>query len=1077
MPPGEGTASLDVDMAKKRSEVIEWLNGLFPDFSMAPDASEEELRAKLFDGAVFCAILRRLGPRHMEETKSGGCSPSGTRLENIKKFISVVERMGLLSFKVSDLEKGPISAAVECLWSLRDRFNSDLGEDRGTNLPAKWVIEAKKKLEAMDVLRGENTLSGQQSPVLGEETRPSLTEAKLQHVLSSPVMSEPISALSHHAGHKFHEVFQLKQGRYSDLPPAKISEMMKSNSLDNAPTQSLLSVVNGILDESIERKNGEIPHRVACLLRKVVQEIERRISTQAEHIRNQNNLIKAREDKYQSRIKVLEALATGTSEGTQIAMNRQIKMEKNKIEERNKVGDDDVVRLMKEKENSDNMVSKLKEDLETTKKSYDQQCLRLETKAKETKEELEQRIKAVEFLLAESRKKTKELETFSESKSQNWKQKANVVHNIMDLQLQSVQDLRMSSTSIKNTVINTQKRWSEEFTTFAQKLKVITDAIKNYHTVLSENRKLYNEVQELKGNIRVYCRIRPFLTGENQKSTTIDYIGEDGELVLVNPSKQGKDGRKMFKFNKVYDPAATQEEVFLDTQPLVRSVLDGYNVCIFAYGQTGSGKTYTMTGPNSPTEKEWGVNYRALNDLFHISRSRRDTFMYDVGVQMVEVYNEQVRDLLSSDGSQKRLGIVTTSQPNGLAVPEASMYPVQSTSDVMDLMQTGLANRAMSATALNERSSRSHSIVTVHVQGVDLKNGATLHGSLHLVDLAGSERVDRSEVTGDRLKETQHINKSLSALGDVIFALSQKSAHVPYRNSKLTQVLQSSLGGHAKTLMFVQINPDAGSYSETLSTLKFAERVSGVELGAARSQKDGKDVRDLMEQVASLKDTIARKDGEIEQLQLLKDIKNQSPRVNSERQGGDTLKHSSSSPSISSRSGAVQQGRRLSGGKVVISNNKAVSDPENYSEHSDKQSESGSHQSIDDLKYQKEISGQQKLAESDIGQSSADLELLGFGDAVSEERLSDISDGGTETDGSSSVVEFALFPEQGKPAEVTKEKMPKVPTRIPKPPPQKIGQTTSTQLKLKETSKSTSLRKSTGSQVTASSAKPAKHWQ
>lgn len=188
-----------------------------------------------------------------------------------------------------------------------------------------------------------------------------------------------------------------------------------------------------------------------------------------------------------------------------------------------------------------------------------------------------------------------------------------------------------------------------------------------------------------------------------------------------------------------------------------------------------------------------------------------------------------------------------------------------------------------------------------------MKTGSSSRGCLHLIDLAGSERVDRSEVTGDRLKEAQHINKSLSALGDVIFALAQKSSHVPYRNSKLTQVLQSSLGicsttcfesllcpfllllhffysclfsfyfwtsvalmnmplnfllscnicnltiisgGHAKTLMFVQVNPDVESFSETVSTLKFAERVSGVELGAARSNKEGKDVRDLMEQVS-----------------------------------------------------------------------------------------------------------------------------------------------------------------------------------------------------------------------------------
>ncbi|KAK8938425.1 Kinesin-4 [Platanthera zijinensis] len=206
------------------------------------------------------------------------------------------------------------------------------------------------------------------------------------------------------------------------------------------------------------------------------------------------------------------------------------------------------------------------------------------------------------------------------------------------------------------------------------------------------------------------------------------------------------------------------------------------------------------------------------------------------------------------------------------------MFLVKSTSDVLELMQFGQTNRAVGSTALNERSSRSHSILTIHVQGVDLKSGSTSRGCLHLIDLAGSERVDRSKVTGDRLKEAQYINKSLSSLGDVIFALSQKSAHIPYRNSKLTQVLQTSLGGHAKTLMFVQVNPDVESYSETLSTLMFAERVSGVELGAAKSSKEGKDVKDLIEQVAALKCTVARKDDEIEQLRQLKDPSSQSPK-------------------------------------------------------------------------------------------------------------------------------------------------------------------------------------------------------
>ncbi|KAL7165383.1 hypothetical protein ACSBR2_041131 [Camellia fascicularis] len=375
------------------------------------------------------------------------------------------------------------------------------------------------------------------------------------------------------------------------------------------------------------------------------------------------------------------------------------------------------------------------------------------------------------------------------------------------------------------------------------------------------------------------------------------------------------------------------------------------------------------------------------------------------------------------------LGIWNTAQPNGLAVPDACMHPVTSTADVLELMTIGLMNRSVGATALNERSSRSHSVLTVHVCGVDLETDAVLRGSLHLVDLAGSERVGRSEATGDRLREAQHINKSLSALGDVVFALAQKSPHVPYRNSKITQVLRSSLGGQAKTLMFVQLNPDVESYSETISTLKFAERVSGVELGAAQSNKEGRGVRELMDQVASLKDAVAKKDEEIGKLRLVKTS------VNDERQGMSSPRHGSSSPRRHSI-GSPRQSRALSGGKRSGLAEKAVSDRDNSSEYSDKHSEAGSQQSTDDFRQHNELFQQSRLAVADGGQNptediesrlalvdgsqnlTEDIELLGFGDA-GHERLSDISDGelamGTETDGPlNSIVEFTLFPETAK---------------------------------------------------------------
>jgi kinesin family protein C2/C3 len=239
-------------------------------------------------------------------------------------------------------------------------------------------------------------------------------------------------------------------------------------------------------------------------------------------------------------------------------------------------------------------------------------------------------------------------------------------------------------------------------------------AATGYKRVLEENRKLYNLVQDLKGNIRVYCRVRPFLPGQESGGLSAVEDIDEGTITIRVPSKYGKAGQKPFMFNKVFGPSATQEEVFSDMQPLVRSVLDGYNVCIFAYGQTGSGKTFTMTGPKELTEESLGVNYRALADLFLLSNQRKDTTSYEISVQMLEIYNEQVRDLLAQDGQTKRLEIRNNSH-NGINVPEASLVPVSSTDDVIQLMDLGHMNRAVSSTAMNDRSSRSHRFVFPYI--------------------------------------------------------------------------------------------------------------------------------------------------------------------------------------------------------------------------------------------------------------------------------------------------------------------------------------------------------------------------
>ncbi|PPR80890.1 hypothetical protein GOBAR_AA39823 [Gossypium barbadense] len=909
------------------SSLVNWLNGMLPDLRLPLDATEEELRQYLIDGTIFCTILNKLRPSSAEMDGGSKCGSV-----NVKRFLMAMDEMGLPSFELSDIEQGHMMPVLQCLKTLRVCVNSN-GEANNIQNPSRKTWNLSGEFESI----------------------------------------------------------QLKQGYNADLSDATILELMKPSSLENASTQSLFSMLYQIMDGSIERNKRDLPHYVACLLRKIVEEIEWRVSTRAENLKNQNNLYRAREEKYQSRIRAFETLVKGTLEENKVALNKlqHIKIEKSKVEEMGNVEKQNLLQLKKNNIQNDLEISRLRKELESSKEMHERHCLQLEAQAEGTKAVLEVKLKELESLLTDSKKKADDLQSFSESTQKRWKSRECSYQSFIDQQFGALKGLREISKFIKREALKTKKSHSEELNHLGKKLKGLVDAARNYHLTLAENRILYNEIQDLKGNIRVYCRIRPFLPGKSKKQTTIEYIGENGELVVSNPLKQRKDAHRLFRFNKVFSPATNQEEVYLDTQPLIRSVLDGYNVCIFAYGQTGSGKTYTMSGPNVSSKEDWGVNYRALNDLFQTSQSRKSSIIYEVGVQMIEIYNEQF------------------CQPNGLAVPEASMHSVKSTTEVLELMNIGLRNRAVGSTALNERSSRSHSVLTVHVCGTEIKTNAVLHGSLHLVDLAGSERVDRSEATGDRLREAQHINKSLSALGDVIFALAQKNAHVPYRNSKLTQVLQSSLGGKAKTLTFVHLNPDVDSYSETISTLKFAQRVSGVELGTPQTHREGRDIKELMEQVAFLKETITKKDQEIERLQLLKG-------------NGNGIKHGMSSLRGHSR-GNPQQSQSLSRQQSLENYEKTASDVDKCSVNGDKHSEAGSHWSVDDSKLNNESSAQTNLAGTDLGQNTNDdIELLAFRDGNSEERLCDTSDGdlpmgGNQTDGSiCSAVQLTLFPEPSK---------------------------------------------------------------
>ncbi|XP_072536751.1 kinesin-like protein KIFC3 isoform X2 [Salminus brasiliensis] len=360
------------------------------------------------------------------------------------------------------------------------------------------------------------------------------------------------------------------------------------------------------------------------------------------------------------------------------------------------------------------------------------------------------------------------------------------------------------------------------------------DLLEKYRKEVALRRKYHEQLVELKGNIRVLCRVKPVLKEDEHEEGQAVVVTTDphNESALTVLSK-GK--AKTFELDKVFHPQATQDEVFQEIEPLITSCIDGYHVCIFAYGQTGSGKTYTMEGP----AENPGINQRALKHLFNEIEERKDMWTYTVTVSSVEIYNEVLRDLLSKDGEKLDIKI----NPDGtgqLHVPGLRVIEVKSFQHIKKILATARRNRITFGTLMNQHSSRSHALLTVTVQGVDLATGSKSSGKLNLVDLAGSERVWKSGAEGERLKEAQNINRSLLALGDVIQALRGRQTHIPFRNSRLTYLLQDSLGKGNKTAMVVQISSLERNVGETLCSLKFAQRVCKVELGpAARKIESG----------------------------------------------------------------------------------------------------------------------------------------------------------------------------------------------------------------------------------------------
>ncbi|NXN97629.1 KIF25 protein, partial [Rhinopomastus cyanomelas] len=433
--------------------------------------------------------------------------------------------------------------------------------------------------------------------------------------------------------------------------------------------------------------------------------------------------------------------------------------------------------------------------------------------------------------------------------------------------------------------------------------QALQEVTERYEREKEKRRALHNSLVELRGNIRVHCRIRPLLPFDaaaaghelpqdrHRSSSERVAFAVDDETVLVRCSRPGHAAiSRTFQFERVYSASEAQDTVFADVAPLLTSLLDGYNVCIMAYGQTGSGKTYTMLGPrpeeslacSTEDESELGIIPRAAQEVFRLI-AEKPPGSFGVEVSVVEVYNNEVFDLLARDSRGRAYGVrrdVVATREGRSSVPALTCQTVENASEFLLLVSRGLQLRVRHPTLVHADSSRSHLVVTLTLTTAvcgessgaswedepasqrlsaeascalppKLRESASSSSSrasspaqleateetkqiktrLQLVDLAGSESVGMSGVTGAALRETSFINRSLSALADVLGAIAERRSHVPYRNSRLTHLLRDSIGGDAKLLLMLCISPGQKYLTESMQSLGFGTRARQVQRG------------------------------------------------------------------------------------------------------------------------------------------------------------------------------------------------------------------------------------------------------
>lgn len=532
---------------------------------------------------------------------------------------------------------------------------------------------------------------------------------------------------------------------------------------------------------------------------------------------------------------------------------------------------------------------------EASSKLHRDQCVTenqlLQTRLEKLEEKKNQEIKELKESIERTRAEGRQLCATKEGHAASLVEKVGNMTAMLNADAKDIERIKREKkelAELKELQSVVEERNREHAAKIEEQKNLIDQSEEMCKKVQLDKKKTHNELQNLRGKIRVYARVRPILESESNKGQRMALKIED-DLSISHQWKR-EDCRKEYTFDGVLPPDATQDDVFGCVDGLIQSALDGYNVCIFAYGQTGSGKTYTIHG----NAENPGLVPKGVEQLFQLLNANADKSSFVVTCYMLELYRDSLMDLLSVNkaklSTRRRCSELPTMQSprqrlsmqprisecrhstdnrraseaftdssrlqfrrdsnlsQMIGVQDVTMIQVHSAEELMAIFEKGQKDRHVASTQMNIESSRSHLITNICIEATDLQTLTRTRGKLTFVDLAGSERLKKSKSTGDQEKEARAINKSLSALGDVISALARGDSHIPYRNHKLTMLMSDSIGGNAKTLMFVNVSPTDANLDETQNSLQYATRVKTIKNKATK--ETNKKAAELKKQIA-----------------------------------------------------------------------------------------------------------------------------------------------------------------------------------------------------------------------------------